>query len=196
LTVNFLVDVDLSEHTAARLEAAVKHSGTTKSALIEAALDLFLETGDGIEDSASLARQIAALGHQLQHIDRDLAIVNETVALHARFHLALTPPMAAAEQRAACALGSERFEEFATQVGRRVDRAAPLMQTTIDRLGAAKANLSESDLADRNSGHPMSATIEPVICAPAAVDVGSVDTAVVREDGSSHGFQDGTESFR
>jgi hypothetical protein len=165
LTVNFLVDVDLSEHTAARLEAAVKHSGTTKSALIEAALDLFLETGDGIEDSASLARQIAALGHQLQHIDRDLAIVNETVALHARFHLALTPPMAAAEQRAACALGSERFEEFATQVGRRV-------------------------------GHPMSATIEPVICAPAAVDVGSVDTAVVREDGSSHGFQDGTESFR
>ena len=79
--MNFLVDVDLSEHTGTRLEAAVKRSGTTKSALIEAALDLFLETGDGIEDSASLARQIAALGHQLQHIDRDLGIVNETVAL-------------------------------------------------------------------------------------------------------------------
>ena len=69
--MNLLIDVRLKEHTAARLEAAVKHSGTTKSALIEAALDLFLETGDGIEDSASLARQIAALGHQLQHIDRD-----------------------------------------------------------------------------------------------------------------------------
>jgi hypothetical protein len=196
LTVNFLVDVDLSEHTGTRLEAAVKRAGTTKSALIEAALDLFLETGDGIEDSASLARQIAALGHQLQHIDRDLRIVNETVALHARFHLAITPPMAAAEQRRACTLGSERFEEFATQVGRRVDRAAPLMQTTIDRLGAAKASLSESDLADRNSVHPMSATIEPVICAPVAVDARSVDTAVVREDGSSHGFPDGAESFR
>jgi hypothetical protein len=104
--------------------------------------------------------------------------------------------MAAAEQRAACALGSERFEEFATQVGRRVDGAAPLMQTTIDRLGAAKCILSKSDLADRNSVHPMPATIEPVICAPAAVDVGSVDTAVVREDGSSHGFPDGAESFR
>ena len=190
--MNFLVNVDLSEHTGTRLEAAAKRSGTTKSALNEAALNRFLETGDGIEDSASLARRIAALGHQLQHIDRDLRIVNETVALHARFHLAITPPMAAAEQRAACALGSERFEEFATQVGRRVDRAAPLMQTTIDRLVAARANLSENDLADRN----MPATCEPVLCAPAAVDVGSVDTAVVREDGSSHGFPDGAESFR
>ena len=75
-------------------------------------------------------------------------------------------------------------------------RAAPLMQTTIDRLVAARANLSESDLADRNSVHPMPATCEPVLCAPAAVDVESVDTAVVREDGSSHGFPDGAESFR
>ena len=43
---------------------------------------------------------------KLQELDRDLRIVNETIALQARFHLAVTPVLPAADQRAACVLGS------------------------------------------------------------------------------------------
>ncbi len=54
-------------------------------------------------------------------------------------------------QPTACALGAERFEEFAAQVGRRVDHQAPLMRETIERLRAAKRDPSAGNSADANS---------------------------------------------
>src|SRR4030081_1381763 len=110
------VGVYLSEQMAARLAAAAKRPGATKSALVETALDHFLGSDDDIGDTALVAGRLTALSRQLEHLDRDLRIVNETVALHARFHLAVTPPFQSVAQRAACALGAERFEEFAAQV--------------------------------------------------------------------------------
>jgi hypothetical protein len=100
-------------------------SRATKSALVEAALDRFLGSDDDIDDTATVAHHLAGLSRQLEELERNLRIANETAALHARFHLAVTPLMPAGEQGAACALGAERFEEFATQVGRRVDLGVP-----------------------------------------------------------------------
>ena len=128
------IGVYLSEGMAARLAEAAKSPGATKSALVEAALDRCLALTTTIDDTATVARHLAAMSRQLEQLDRNLRIANETVALHARFHLAVTPLMPAAEQGAACALGAERFEEFATQVGRRVDRGVPLIRETIDRI--------------------------------------------------------------
>ena len=119
------VGVYLSEGVAARLAEAAKNPRATKSAVVEAALDRYFGSDDDISDSAAVTRHLAALSRQLEDLDRNLRIANETAALHARFHLAVTPLMLASEQGAACALGAERFEEFATQVGRRVDRRVP-----------------------------------------------------------------------
>ena len=132
------VGVYLSESMTARLAEAAKHPRATKSALVEAALDRFLGSDDEISDTATVARHLAGLSRQLEELDRNLRIANETAALHARFHLAVTPLMPAGEQGAACALGAERFEEFAAQVGRRVDLGLPLIRETIDRVGATR----------------------------------------------------------
>jgi hypothetical protein len=128
------IGVYLSEGTAARLVEAAKRPGTTKSALVEAALDHFLGSDDDIGDTAGIGRHLAGLSRQIEQLDRNLRIANETVALHARFHLAVTPLLPAAEQGAACALGAQRFEEFAAQVGRRVHLGFPLISETIDRV--------------------------------------------------------------
>ncbi len=132
------VGVYLSESMAARLSEAAKNPGATKSALVETALDCFLGSDDDISDTAAVARHLVGLSRQLEELDRNLRIANETAALHARFHLAVTPLMPAGEQGAACALGAERFEEFATQVGRRVDLGVPLIGETIDRVSATR----------------------------------------------------------
>ena len=134
------VGVYLSEQMAARLAEAAKRPGTTKSALVEAALDRFLGSDDDVGDIATVARRLTGLSHQLEQLDRNLRIANEAVALHARFHLAVTPLLPAATQGAACALGAERFEEFAAQVGRRVDQGLPLIRETIDRVSAVRAD--------------------------------------------------------
>src|SRR6202166_1928344 len=132
------VGVYLSKHTAGLLEAAAERPGATKSALVEAALDRYFGSDDDISDTATVARHLAGLSRQLDELDRNLRIANETAALHARFHLAVTPLMPIGEQGAACALGAERFEEFAAQVARRGDLGVTLIGETIDRVSAPR----------------------------------------------------------
>jgi MFS family permease len=139
------IGVYLSEGMAARLAEAARHPGATKSALVEGALDRILGSGNELNEPATLARQLTAMSAQLEQLDRNLRIVNETVALHARFHLAVTPIVPVSEQAEACALGAERFEEFAAQVERRVDRGLSLVQETIDRVSAVKVATPQTD---------------------------------------------------
>jgi hypothetical protein len=186
------VGVYLSEGMAARLAEAAKRPGATKSALVEAALDRFLGSDDDIGDTAAVARHLTGLSRQLEQLDRDLRIANETVALHARFHLAVTPLLPATAQGAACALGAERFEEFAAQVGRRVDQGIPLIRETIDRVSTARADAHLRELAE---GEPSGTGFtEPNVPASNAGDHASAHIAAVREDGSSYGFPDRTNS--
>jgi hypothetical protein len=180
--------VYLSEHMAARLTAAAKRPGVTKSALVEAALDRFLGSDDDIDDTAAVARRLTGLSRQIEHLDRDLRIVNETVALHARFHLAVTPPLPAAIQHTACKLGSERFEEFAAQVGRRIHLGAPLMRETMDRLDTRGPTVSAPGLGEGEPPGTTSTAYKPGLSASTGVDNLSEHTAAVREDGSSGGF--------
>ncbi len=186
------VGVYLSESMAARLAAAAKRPGATKSALVEAALDRFLGSDDDIGETATVARRLTGLSRQLEQLDRDLRIANETVALHARFHLTVTPLLPATAQGAACALGAERFEEFAAQVARRVDLGAPLIRETIDRVSAARAVPLGRDRAEGGPLDTRSTVYEPGLPAAAAVDDASAHIAAVREDGSSDDFPERT----
>src|SRR4051812_20187655 len=119
-----------------RLEAAAGNRASTKTAVIEAALNHFLALEPQRNDDVNALRQFELIGQKLERIERDLSLVNETVALHVRYHLTMAPPMPQAQQRAACILGLERFEAFAAQVAMRVGLGTPLMRETIDRLGA------------------------------------------------------------
>jgi len=172
---------------AARLAEAAKHPRATKSALVEAALDRFLGSDHDIDDAATVAHHLAGLSRQLEELDRNLRIANETAALHARFHLAVTPLMPAAEQGAACVLGAERFEEFATQVGRRVDLGASLIRETIER-GSAKSTTPFTPAEGEPSGTG-STVYQPGGHASSRVDEASANTAAVRGDAATLGLQ-------
>jgi predicted DNA-binding protein len=145
------VTVRLSEQIIERLKAAAERHGATKTVIVEAVLDNFLSCDvdalESIKDSATL-RRLNWMSRQLEQLERDLRIVNEAVALHARYHLTVTPPLPSSQQPAACALGLERFEAFAAQVGRRVHLGAPLMRETIDRLCATSPELFTRDIEE------------------------------------------------
>ena len=181
------VGVYLSEGMAARLSEAAKNPRATKSALVEAALDRFLGSDDAIADTVTFAHHLAGLSRQLEELDRILRIANETAALHARFHLAVTPLMPASEQGAACALGAERFEEFAAQVGRRVDLGVSLIHETIDRGSATRT--TPLTLAGGEPSGTGSTVYEPGVQASSTVDGALVNIAGVREDAATLAFQ-------
>jgi hypothetical protein len=144
------IGVYLSEQMAARLAAAAKLPGASKSALVEAALAQFFGSDDDT-DNLPVGRRLSLMSRQLEQLDRDLRVVNESVALQARYQLAVTPPLPAAALRAACTLGSERFDEFATQVWRRVQSGTSLVQETVDRLGHKRDTLADGKGATKTS---------------------------------------------
>jgi hypothetical protein len=134
--------VYISEEAAARLLAEAQRRGVSKSFLVRAALDQLLG-GAGCEaiDHGAMMRRLNWMSRQLENVDRDLRVVNETVALHARYHLTVTPPLSPPIRQAACKLGAARFDEFAAQVGRRVHLGTPLMRETMQRVSESSPHL-------------------------------------------------------
>jgi hypothetical protein len=126
---------------------------------MEAALRQFLANGAETDDIV-LRRRLEWMSRQLEQLERELRIVNETVALHARFHLTITPQIAQPHQRDALLFGQERFEVFVAQVGRRVHLGTPLMRT-MDRLTTTNPGLFAREVEEgaplgapsRESGH-------------------------------------------
>jgi predicted transcriptional regulator len=178
------ITVRLSEDMVERLEAAAERRGASKAALMEAALQRFLATESDTADDATLLRRMSG---QLGQLDRDLHIVSETVALHARYHLSNTPPLPQAHQRTACALGRERFEAFATQVGGRLHLATSLMRETMDELTATNPGLFASEVeevAPRPGAEPYDDA-----SAPTVLNGELKSSAGVQEGASSDGFR-------
>jgi len=174
--------VQLSEQVAERLQAAAEQRDTSKASIVEAAVERLLNPDAEIIDDGTLLRRLNWMSRQLEQLEQDLRIVNETVALHARYHLTITPPLPQSHQRAACVLGLERFEVFTAQVGRRVHLGTPLMRETMDRLSTANPDLFARDIGegaplgastpDCNQDAPLSTAVhaEPELSAAAPED--------------------------
>jgi hypothetical protein len=185
------ISVYLSEHVAESLEAAAKRPGATKSSIVEAALDRYLTPAGEATDNVMILRCLSSISSRLDHLDRGLKIVSETVALHARYHFTVTPALPIEEQGAACVLGRERFEVLAAQVGKRVERGTPLMQETIELLNARGPDFFARDREEgvrRRGSH--FADLEPDSTASIVVTE-EPELAAAREGGSNGGFRGG-----
>ena len=141
------VTVRLSEGICGRLDVATDRPGVGKSMLVEAALEHFLCPAPSVE--ALLHERFDDMRARFDHLERDMRMIAETVALHARYHLTVVPPVPQSRQREAVSLGEERFRVLAEQADRRVRQGRPLMQETIDRLNSAKQEASGSATAER-----------------------------------------------
>ena len=144
--------VYVREDLVSRLAVAAEQRGATKSGLVGSALDRFLDVARDEDGRPGMDERLAQMGQQLDQLAQELKFVGETVAMHARYHLTVTPAMPDAAQSAACRIGAARFSEFATQVARRVDQEKPLIRETLDRLAATNAHrLSREDHAPQTA---------------------------------------------
>jgi hypothetical protein len=143
------------------LEVAAKQNGANKSAIVEAALESYLGACDAPQNEEPVLARVNRVSRQLEELDRNLRIVSETVALHARYQLTVTPPLPHSQHQDACALGQERFEVFAAQVGRRVHLGTPLIRETLDRLSTSITGLFSGELEPPLAGNGQDAVQTP-----------------------------------
>jgi hypothetical protein len=153
------LSVYLSDNVAERLVQAAKRPGTNKSAIVDTALDRFLNPERDPTGDAALVRRLDRMSGQLDRVDRDLSIMAETVALFVRYYLTITPPLPSGDQDAARALGRERFEMFVVQVGKRIASGGRLVADVMQRVSTANPDLFARDLEEgaplgpRSAGH-------------------------------------------
>jgi hypothetical protein len=142
------------------------------------------------QPSSSEAQQTRKITIQLSEcifLRTDIAMIAEIVALHARYHLTLTPPMPPSKQDEACVLGLERFKAFAEQVDRRVRFGRPLLQEAIDRSG--NSSRSGSEMGGGASRAVPRASVEEEPHCVAVVSEKSEACAVAEEGGSNINFR-------
>jgi predicted DNA-binding protein len=135
------VTIRLTEELYNRFSAATERPGVGKSMVVEAALERFLSVAPSIEDT--VRDRFDDMDDKLDRLERNMRIMAETVALHARYHLAVMPPLPQSRQQESARLGDERFKVLAEQVDRRVRRGRPLMQETIDRLNSSDCGAND-----------------------------------------------------
>jgi hypothetical protein len=181
--------VRLSSQLFEWLQAAAESQAASKTAILEAALERFLSPKPQGDDEAQFLRKFESMAQKLEQIERDLKLVNETVTLHARYHLTVMPPMPRAQQRAACILGLERFEAFAAQVGMRIRVGTPLMKETIERLDTATPHIVAPPLhLGALLGTPVAGT-DHEVASLTARGVRPAFSAAAQEDGSNSRFR-------
>jgi MFS family permease len=149
------ITVRLSEGVCGRLDVATDRPGVGKSMFVEAALEHFLNPVPPGE--ALLRGRLDEMHARFDHLERDMRMIAETVALHARYHLTVMPPLSESRQREAVVLGDERFKVLAEQVDRRVRDGRPLIQETIDRLNSAQNERSDQAMGGRSTQKSMPA---------------------------------------
>ena len=103
-----------------------KTAGSNRSAIVDAALDRYLNPERETSGDGALMRRLDRLSRQLDRLDRDSSIMAETIALFVRYYLTITPPLPSGDQEAARALGREALRDICRsgRQARRLRRAA------------------------------------------------------------------------
>lgn len=165
-TMKAKISAYLSDGVARQLALASRRPGTNKSAIVDAALDRFLNP-DRDKGEAALLRRLDRTNRQLDRVDRDLSIMAETMALYVRYYLTITPPLPSGDQAAARALGRERFEMFVAQVGKRVASGGRLVADVMERVSTSNPDLFARHLEE---GAPLGSPVRKDETEPRAHD--------------------------
>lgn len=109
----------LDDALTAELDRLGAKPGASKSAIVADALRAFLARRAASEIDDVFKLRLDRLSRQLGRIERDQKILLESLALFVRYQLTVTAPLPEAD-KAAQAIGRERFQRFVDQVGRQL----------------------------------------------------------------------------
>jgi predicted DNA-binding protein len=124
----------LDDELTAQLDALASKPGATKSAIVADALRHYLTRRGAHSIDEVLRIRLDRQARQLERVERDLQVLLESLALYVRYQLTVTAPLPEPD-RAAHAVGKERFQKFIDQVGRQM--AAPTRTLSAGQEDAA-----------------------------------------------------------
>jgi len=114
-------NIRLSHKAHAMLEEMARQPGVHKSAIMEAAFWAYLDSRQGAAGDKTVLRRLDSIDLRLNAVERDAALVVETLGQFILYWLTRTEPLPDGERDAAHRLGQKRFDYFIEQVARKID---------------------------------------------------------------------------
>ncbi|NJO32157.1 MAG: hypothetical protein HC869_02570 [Rhodospirillales bacterium] len=156
------IGVYLTNDVAKRLKMAVRRSGATKSDIDNEALARFLDPMLEKDPGEEVLKRLSGMARSLRRIHREVEVVAETLALHVRQFLMITPPLPESEQHDAEKLGRERYQVFVTQIAKRIAADSGLVSEIMQRVAETNRDrAAPQPVADgampRHTAHPREA---------------------------------------
>ncbi len=165
----------ISRPLARRFDEVSLKSHGGKSALVEEALAATLRPPDVPTTDDQMVGRLDDLARASKTIERDVAIVTETLALFVRYFLTITPPLPLDEQEPARLLGHERFKVFVAQIGKQLAGDQRLVSEVLETIVVQKPDLFAVAGVDAPL-KPRTAVIEQFVPRPTGrTDAGDAD---------------------
>ena len=141
------LNVFLEREHARRLDELACMKRVAKSSIVAAALAAYLSPDGGDRREAMIAKRLEMLTNTFDRVERDQAILIETLALFIRHHFAITPTVPEAQQDAARAQGRARFEQFVEQLARHLQRGSSLVKDVFEEIAPAESHQAHEEQA-------------------------------------------------
>lgn len=109
----------LPKALAERFEQVASAPGASKSRLLAAAVEAWLDRRGTDELEQRFARRLDRISNQLARIERDGQVGLESLALFVRYMLTVNAPLAEGDE-ASRAIGRDRFAAFVQRVGQQI----------------------------------------------------------------------------
>jgi predicted transcriptional regulator len=139
------LNVFLEPDHARQLEELATLKGISKSGIIAAAVASYFSPEGPNQRSATLGRRLDALSRQIDRLERDHAVLLETVALWVRHQLAVSTPVPEGLQEAARAQGRARFADFVAQLARHLQRGGSLVNEVWQEIAPEESPRASRD---------------------------------------------------
>ena len=110
----------LDEPIQEQLDRLAAEPGTTRSAIVNAALKSYFANRGASELDRAFRMRLDRMSEYLERLERNQHIALESFALFVHYELGITPQLPQPEQAAAQAVGRDRFQNFIEQVSRRM----------------------------------------------------------------------------
>jgi len=124
--------VRISDLVWADLDNAAQGRGITQSAIVEDALRCYFNPDAKAGREAAILRRLDAIDLRQGTVERDAAIILETLGQYVLYWLTRTEPLPEGERDVAHNLGRKRFEYFIEQVARKIGNEVSFSKRVLD----------------------------------------------------------------
>lgn len=112
------LNIRVTETLAKQLEREARLHGVTMTAIIEAAIQRYVDDEAAEPPEALILRRLDRIDRSQASAEGDMAVISETLKHYILYWLTLTQPVPEGSRDAAHALGRRRMDHFSSQVAR------------------------------------------------------------------------------